>query len=401
MWIGDGTLKDAKIRPDAKNERIAQIWGDIKTYEASRNTGGTLHEMAHVIQRLMVNVGGWVTSKQPHESKPGMQTNTSRWNAMRVIAEKVGIEAGRLGIKTLTAPADPKEIKGDFKNQSYWLELLDPKHRPGFDLSSSFEDWYNNTNARENKQSFWAYLDGQNEPVSTTNVAYLNEFEAEKYKVKFQGNKLVNSDDAEVSTQNNETVVSGKGWAIFVVDLDGNLYLGSHILGVFHHSSFLSGKPVLAAGEILVDNGIIKVVTCKSGHYRPSFNEMKTFARLFPQCHGTAIIRPSFDSHNYYRMSDFKDAADENSLSNKVLAREDVQQYMWPWDSAKILSIPTRGEIAASRAPQPPASVNVAPLPGGYANAPYSGGTGYANEGRRGYANEGRTNPAISITRYK
>lgn len=37
----------------------------------------------------------------------------------------------------------------------------------------------------------------------------------------------------------------------------------------FHHSSFLGGKPVASAGEIVVEKGIIKEVTRKSGHYQP------------------------------------------------------------------------------------------------------------------------------------
>ena len=42
------------------------------------------------------------------------------------------------------------------------------------------------------------------------------------------------------------------------------------IVGKFHHSSFLSGKPVAAAGEIIVEKGILKLVSHRSGHYQPS-----------------------------------------------------------------------------------------------------------------------------------
>jgi hypothetical protein len=50
---------------------------------------------------------------------------------------------------------------------------------------------------------------------------------------------------------------SGKGWGIFVCDPTGNLYLGTHKVGRFHHSSFLEGTAVIAAGEMVVENGQI------------------------------------------------------------------------------------------------------------------------------------------------
>jgi hypothetical protein len=40
------------------------------------------------------------------------------------------------------------------------------------------------------------------------------------------------------STENLSTVFSGKGWGIFVVDLDQNLYIHKHIEGKYHHSTF-------------------------------------------------------------------------------------------------------------------------------------------------------------------
>ena len=39
---------------------------------------------------------------------------------------------------------------------------------------------------------------------------------------------------------------------------------------MFHHSSFFAGNPVAAAGQMQVDQGIIKRIDSCSGHYRPS-----------------------------------------------------------------------------------------------------------------------------------
>lgn len=40
-------------------------------------------------------------------------------------------------------------------------------------------------------------------------------------------------------------------------------------VGEFHHSSLGQGKPVAMAGEMEVDNGILKSISNRSGHYTP------------------------------------------------------------------------------------------------------------------------------------
>jgi len=57
---------------------------------------------------------------------------------------------------------------------------------------------------------------------------------------------------------------------------EGRFYLSkNYAYGKFHHSSFLAGKPVAAAGEIYIEKGIIKIVTDGSGHYRPAVSNIK------------------------------------------------------------------------------------------------------------------------------
>ncbi|GBE93478.1 hypothetical protein [Nostoc cycadae] len=73
--------------------------------------------------------------------------------------------------------------------------------------------------------------------------------------------------------------------AIFVMTADGKIYVADAVAEAekgadkqspeaeqydrFHHSSFLRGAPVAAAGELLFTNGILQGVTNQSGHYRP------------------------------------------------------------------------------------------------------------------------------------
>ncbi len=378
MWINEQVLRDAKIRPESNNEFILQIWGDVHTYDVLLTVGGSRQEKAKVLQRLLMNAGAWVTSHPPHESKPGSQTNRKRWEAMKYLAEQAGTEAGGVGIKTLTGPADPKSISD--KNRSYWLELLDPYHRPGYDLADRFQEWMKNFRAIQNRTSFWDYLGVPAADIDR--VAYLKDIEADKYKLVFVGNQLqyVLDPGAPFSTRIHKTVFSGEGWAIFVVDLEGNLYAGSHEEGKFHHSSFLSGRPVQAAGEMVVEDGIPKVVTCKSGHYQPTWAEMKTFVQLFPQISGNAIILPVLPARGepaqYYWVSDFRTAGNPAALSRKALSREEVQRVIPTFaQRADAPAPPTRAAMDAARAPSPPSGYGP-----GYANNPYANvGTPYTN----------------------
>jgi len=62
----------------------------------------------------------------------------------------------------------------------------------------------------------------------------------------------------------------GAGPRIFVMDGNGYFYVGTASNGKFHHSSFLSGGPIAAAGEIVVaQEGKIKMISNVSGHYKP------------------------------------------------------------------------------------------------------------------------------------
>jgi hypothetical protein len=83
------------------------------------------------------------------------------------------------------------------------------------------------------------------------------------------------------STVDSSTFVRGPGWEIFVLSWTGDLYMASHKLGQFHHSSLLSGSDVAAAGEIRTDaSGKILELTDKSGHYQPGDRQLQQLLYL-------------------------------------------------------------------------------------------------------------------------
>jgi hypothetical protein len=58
--------------------------------------------------------------------------------------------------------------------------------------------------------------------------------------------------------------------SIYVMDRNGNLYVSNYQnVGTHHHSTFLGGDDVAGAGEIYVDNGVVRYLDRSSGHYRP------------------------------------------------------------------------------------------------------------------------------------
>ena len=102
-------------------------------------------------------------------------------------------------------------------------------------------------------------------------IIYLNENERVNYEIFVdEKGKIRNINGDFVDTTNMESAHGGDNIGIFVMGLDGKIYIGSHEIGIFHHSSFLAGNPVSAAGEIIIKDGIITLITAKSGHYRPT-----------------------------------------------------------------------------------------------------------------------------------
>jgi hypothetical protein len=66
------------------------------------------------------------------------------------------------------------------------------------------------------------------------------------------------------------TAFSGPGKAIYVMGRTGNIHLSSHSVGYRHHSSLSAGTSVAGAGELQVEDGRLKWISNKSGHYAPS-----------------------------------------------------------------------------------------------------------------------------------
>jgi hypothetical protein len=106
-------------------------------------------------------------------------------------------------------------------------------------------------------------------------VEYLDAAARVRYAVDLPGGCLVWQGKA-LDTAAMSTMFSGKGWAIWAMSPDAaaTFYTNSHTRGEFHHSSFLSGKSVGGAGEWVVTNGKLKIISGKTGHYKAGCDEL-------------------------------------------------------------------------------------------------------------------------------
>lgn len=191
-------------------------------------------------------------------------------------------------------------------HEDYKMEKKDPTHRMG-DLMTAAEVIYDEARSGKRRdeynargQNFLPWLDNvpewqrvvmiketlkmfdknKSEGVTPSmvkafisGVKYLDKAGRKNYQIDAHGARLWKGDTA-FDTGKLQTAFSGLGFAIWVLSLKDRFYAGSHKVGQFHHSSFLSGKKVLAAGEMVVSGGKLRLLTGKSGHYKPKLEHL-------------------------------------------------------------------------------------------------------------------------------
>ncbi|MGK2231253.1 MAG: hypothetical protein ACI92O_000411 [Colwellia sp.] len=135
-----------------------------------------------------------------------------------------------------------------------------------------------------------------NRDFTTRGVRYLDTQGRHQHSINVQGGRVTDYQGMPAHTGPMHSIMLGNGWGIYVMGFDGQLYLGDHTVDEFHHSSFLSGMPVRAGGEIAINNGIIVGLTNKTGHYKSRPQElnhvMNTLIRNFVDISNIAVQDP-------------------------------------------------------------------------------------------------------------
>lgn len=113
-------------------------------------------------------------------------------------------------------------------------------------------------------------------------VEYLDETERERYRIVPVRGRLYTTEGIPFDTgAATSRWANADARAIFVMDEHGNLYASNtYRVGRFHHSSFLAGAPVAAAGEVTVLQGRLTFLSNRSGHYQPSPDTLKVVLRV-------------------------------------------------------------------------------------------------------------------------
>jgi len=266
---------------------------------------------------------------------------------------KLGYDVDRKGG---FSPAELKEEKdrAAYKHlePDYIWEAIDPDHRLGFFLNKVFGEWL--AKCHELRMSFWEYL--ETPPIKAREkryhiIRYIDEKDLPGYKIWIKqredqyGARLhqgrSDRDAAPFDTSDMMLLLyaQDRGWALYVQDMLGNIYSGPAIdlrpVGegdekkrdkedrptIFHHSSFLRGKPVRCAGEWMVVDGRLVCISMMTGHYKtkvPQFQEFLRYLasrglnlkRIMVKWPWPAIpdgSKPPAGWVKYYRASDFAD----------------------------------------------------------------------------------------------
>lgn len=320
----DQTKLDGARFGTSKNECISTVFGMLQAYNSGQVADS---DKPGVLERMLATLGMWITSHQPKQTA----LNAARWDAMEHLAQAIADEASAVGVRLLSGPADWTKIGEKIKpgaaavHRSYWLEYVDPMHRPGFFLAPKYKEWRDQTKLKGDAyESFW---DALGTLGNSSKVEYADMAKRSMFLVSCNAGKLHKaSDGLLLSTDGMETLTSGSGWGIFVLSPEIELYVGKHVEGEKHHSTFLAGGAVVAAGEVTVDGGDLKVMTSKSGHYTPSRQNMHNLVSRLPQLAADAVIIPDFTQNPApaYRIRDFR--ADINCTTK--VRRSDIEREL-------------------------------------------------------------------------
>lgn len=170
--------------------------------------------------------------------------------------------------RNLHKSQNPYYIPG--KSPKFISQFLNPGERNLEDTADHNEETKQHISmARHQQVILRVNKESQREDVEQkTNL--LSPEERAKYRVLIR-NKLFLQNNKPFDTSN--MISHGKrGYASFTLNANGELYLFEHKEGIdkMAHSSMTAGSPVVAAGEIKIENGVLKAITTHSGHYRPS-----------------------------------------------------------------------------------------------------------------------------------
>jgi hypothetical protein len=162
-----------------------------------------------------------------------------------------------------------------------WSEMHSPGHaRVGHGENSLDPNpWLEGKPEAPDKYLFQYLRKVRAETPKPDNVLYIEDSEKWKYQIVFSKTGLAYERPSEIGglVLQQSKPITTEGWdnlatSPYAVDEDGVFYTetSNHAGGTLNHCSFLSGRPVMCAGNIGIANGVIGYIDNGSGHYRPT-----------------------------------------------------------------------------------------------------------------------------------
>jgi hypothetical protein len=134
-------------------------------------------------------------------------------------------------------------------------------------------------------------------PMGYPGVTYLDDADRELHRLTIHDGLMYDAKGLPFDTSNGVSAFgpSSNGRAIFVMDEHGNIYASTYQnFAEFHHSSLLAGSDVAGAGEILVRDGKIELLTDRSGHYAPGRSQTQ---QVLDQLESQGIVIDPINIH--------------------------------------------------------------------------------------------------------
>jgi hypothetical protein len=132
----------------------------------------------------------------------------------------------------------------------------------------------------DNLQPMRAKYEGEEvRRVFGQSVTHLTPTQRQAFKVTIKNGLMLDARGKPFSSEKPGLFGKSNTDALFVMDATGDIYAArvDKNSSKFHHSSFLAGAPVAAAGELHVKDGEVLGVTNRTGHYLTNKEQIDGF----------------------------------------------------------------------------------------------------------------------------
>lgn len=268
----DHSLDVSGITASNKNEVIKTILRDVVRYNAHLPTAISQRLLdrdglpnvraVDLLDSIFKNAIAYLLLKP--EAARG-DKGKSRTKGIKKLINQIEDHAEFLGVKFLTSSFQEGSV-------NYWLERADQRLF-GDGPYKEFLNWVKT----EEKKSFKDHY-----AAVSSKLNYLQAAALEKYEVHIEQHLIKNNDGNLITTSGTASYSQLQNAWIYVCSAKTwKLYSGPSEPGQMHHSSFLSGEPVICAGDWIIDGGKLVFMNTESGHYRPGGGNLRSFFNLY------------------------------------------------------------------------------------------------------------------------